>query len=168
MHIYIKILIVLQTLNKNAWYMHKNDFISFICATLHFIDTGKIGNFSVETDSNSIKLSWINSTEDENCTADYTIEWKNITDGKRNGCDITGNKSCVIEGLEACVTFEVSVSALCVNKDVSELGITYVTTLPVGKWQVMCRFMACMYTTSSSEGIEYSHQLKILLQISCI
>jgi hypothetical protein len=57
---------------------------------------------------------------------------------------------------------------LCENGSRSEPTITNATTLPDGKWHVMYRFMACTYTTSYSECVEYSHQLKLLLQISYI
>jgi hypothetical protein len=55
-----------------------------------------------------------------------------------------------------------------VNCSESEVAITNVTTLPDSKWHVTCRFMACAYTTSYSECIQYSHQLELLLQISYI
>jgi hypothetical protein len=151
------------------------DFHSFLFATLHFIVTGKIEIPTVEADSHTITLSWNNTNEDENCTVSYSIAWKDITDGSRNGSDITANNSYVIHSLEACVTFEVSVSALCINCSESEVNcseveaaVTKVATLPDGKWHVMCRYMACAYITSYSECIQYSHQLKLLLKISYI
>ena len=94
--------------------------------------------------------------------------WKDIIDGSRNGSNVTENKDFVIDSLEACVTFEVSVSALDVNCSESEPAIANVTTLPDGKWHVMCSFMSCSYTTSYSDCIQHSHQLKLLLQISYI
>jgi len=137
----------------------------------------------VETDSQSITLSWNDTNVVENYTASYVIAWEDITDGSKNGCNITTNNSYVIHSLEACVTFEVSVSGfygncsedcatlvsdLNENCNVSEAAITNATTRSDGKWHVMCRFMTCAYTTSYSECIQYSHQLKLLLQISYI
>jgi hypothetical protein len=142
------------------------DFHSFLFVSLHFILTGKSEISTVKAYSHTIKLSWNKSNGDENCTVSYAIAWKDIRDGSRNGSNVTTNNSYVIVSLEACVTFEVSVSALYVNCSESEAAITNVTTLPDGKWHVTCRFMACAYTISYSACIQYSHQLNLLLQIS--
>jgi hypothetical protein len=123
-------------------------------------------NLTVEPDINSIKLSWINPYEEEKCSVNYTITWKEFTVESRNGSDSTVNDSYVIDSLEACVTYEVSVSALCVESNKTETEIANVTTLADGKWHVMCRF--CTYTTFYSECIQYSHQQKFLLQKSYI
>ena len=101
--------------------------------TIHFIVTGEIEILTLEADSHTITLSWNNTNEDENCTVSYIIAWKDIIDGSRNGSNVTENNVIVIDSLEACVTFEVSVSVLDVNCSESEAAITNVTTLPDGK-----------------------------------
>jgi len=88
----------------------------------------------------------------------------NESDGSRNCSGFSNIITYVIDNLEACVTFDIYVRDVSCNE--SEAEIKNVTTLPDGKWHVMCRFMACAYTTSYSECIQYSHQLKLLLQIS--
>lgn len=100
-------------------------------------------NLTAEPHSHSIQLDW--QCEDGNSIANYTIAWKDFTDESRNGRDVTYNCSYVIESLEACVTFEISVSALYVNGSESEAAFINATTLPDGKWHVMYRFMACAY-----------------------
>jgi hypothetical protein len=140
-------------------------FLSFLCVTLHFIVTEKIQNLTAEAESHTIKLSWTNPDEEDNFNVRYAIEWKDITDGSKNGNDDTNNRHYDIQNLEACVTFTISVSVVYENGSRSEAAITNVKTLPDGKWHVMYRFMTCTCTTSYSELIEYSHQLKLLLQI---
>lgn len=120
-------------------------FLSFLCVTLHFIVTGEIANLTAVPGTHSIELHWIYSREDENCTVSYAIAWKDFTDESRNGSNVTEDNLYVIDSLEACVTYEVSVSALYVNGNESEAAFTNATTLPVGKWHVMCRFMSCAY-----------------------
>jgi len=121
------------------------DFLSFLCVTLHFLVTGEIANLTAVPYSDSIRLDWIYSCEDENSTVNYAIAWKDFTDESRNGSNVTENCFYVIEGLVACVTFEISVSALYENGSESEAAFINATTLPVGKWHVMYRFMACAY-----------------------
>jgi hypothetical protein len=89
----------------------------------------------VGTDSHTINLTWIEPTEVENCnmTDEYAIEWKDSTDGSRNGSGVTNYTYYIIDNLEACVTFEVSLSVLCENGSRSEPTITNATTLPDGK-----------------------------------
>jgi hypothetical protein len=101
-----------------------------------FLVPGKVVNLTVEPNSNSISLSWINPYEEENCSVSYTIAWKGITDASSNGSYVTEDNSFIIGSLEACVTFEVSVSALCVNCSESETEIINVTTLAAGKLHV--------------------------------
>ena len=140
----------------------------------------------MEANSHSITLNWTDTNNVDNSNVSYAITWKDITDGSKNGCAIATNNSYVINNLEACVTFEVSVRGLygtcseecetfevsvCASYEscnVSEAAIGNATTLSDGKWHVMCRFMTCAYTTSYSECIQYSHQLKFSLQISHI
>ena len=140
----------------------------------------------MEPDTHSITLNWTDTNDVDKSTVSYAIAWKDFTNGSKNGCNITTNNYYVIEKLEACVTFEVSVWGLYGNcsedceifevsvcafnesYNISEAAITNATTLPDGKWAVTCRLMTCAYTTSYSECIQYSHQLKFLLQISHI
>jgi hypothetical protein len=77
------------------------------------------------------------SCEDENCNVSYAIAWKDFTDESRNGSNVTEDNVFVIDSLEACVTYEVSVSALCENCSESEAAFKNATTLPFGKWHVM-------------------------------
>ena len=139
------------------------EFHSFLFVTLHFAVTGNIEILAVEADSHTITLSWNNTNDIEDCNLIYVIAWKDTTDGSKNGCTFTTNNSYVINSLEACVTFKVSVSGLCGNCseacekleasfsalygscNVSETAITDATTCPDGKWHVMCRFMVCAY-----------------------
>ena len=127
------------------------EFHSFLFVTLHFAVTGNIEILAVEADSHTITLSWNNTNDIEDCNLIYVIAWKDTTDGSKNGCTFTTNNSYVINSLEACVTFKVSVSGLCGNCseacqtfeasvsalyescNVSEAAITNATTLPDGK-----------------------------------
>jgi hypothetical protein len=123
-------------------------------------------NLTVGPDTHSINASWINPCEEDNCTVIYTITWKDFADESRNGNESTTNNTYVIENLEACVKFEVSVSVLCVNSSEPETESKNVTTLADGKCHVMSIF--CTYTTFYFECIQYANQLKFLLQISYI
>jgi hypothetical protein len=73
----------------------------------------------------------------------YDIAWKS---GSRSDTVNTTDNFFVIEELDACVTFEVSVTVNCI--ELAVLNTTNVTTLSDGKWLVMCRFIACACTTS--------------------
>ncbi|GFG35640.1 hypothetical protein Cfor_03483, partial [Coptotermes formosanus] len=88
-----------------------------------------IENFLPEADSHTIKLRWTKPTENGNCVLRYAIEWKALEDGSRNGSGVTENEFYVIGSLEACETYEVSVSAVNENHNTSEADVTNITTL---------------------------------------
>jgi len=113
----------------------------------------------VEADSHTITLSWNDTNDAKDCDVSYAIVWKDITDGSKNGCIIATNNSYVIDSLEACVTFNISVSGFCRNCneacetleaadescEVSEPAIANASTFADGKWHVICRFMVCAF-----------------------
>jgi hypothetical protein len=105
------------------------EFLSIICVALQFTVPGKIENFLPEADSHTIKLRWTKPTENGNCVLRYAIEWKALEDGSRNGSGVTENEFYVIGSLEACETYEVSVSAVNENHNTSEADVTNITTL---------------------------------------
>jgi hypothetical protein len=106
------------------------EFLSFICVGLQFIVPGKIENLVAEPDSHTINLTWTKPTQNGNCVVHYAIEWKAIADGSRNrNNSFTENEFYVIDNLEACETYEVSVSAVNENNNTSEADVTNITTL---------------------------------------
>jgi hypothetical protein len=96
-----------------------------------FTGPEKVENLHVNEDSHSITLNWTNPSENDNCTSHYVIEWKAITYESSN---ISSNITFfVIEGLEACVNYEVSVIVVGVDNNTSEPEVRNVTTLTDGK-----------------------------------
>ena len=94
---------------------------------------GRIKNLTVEEDSHSIRLNWIKPVENGNCAVAYDIEWKAITEGSRTDSNVTEDEFYVIENLEACVTYEVSVRARNSYSNTSDAEMKNVTTRPDGK-----------------------------------
>jgi hypothetical protein len=104
-----------------------------MCVALQFTVPGNIESFLAEADSHTIKLRWTKPTENGNCVFRYAIEWKALEDGSRNGRSVTENEFYVIDSLEACETYEVSVNAVNENNNTSETDVTNIRTLADGK-----------------------------------
>ena len=107
------------------------DFHSFLIVSLHFIVPGPIEIITVEPDSHTITVIWNNTNGDEKCFVIYYIVWK---DGRRMGSGIRTNNVFVIDSLEACVSYEVTVRVRCVQSGDVTKHVPSVRTLPAGKW----------------------------------
>jgi hypothetical protein len=97
--------------------------------------------------SHEIILNWTNPSGSGSCINKYVIEWKAITYENDIQSVIIQEKFYIIQGLNACKIYEVSVEAKNVNNDSSGAEVKNVTTLTDGKWLLICRSMACTYAT---------------------
>jgi hypothetical protein len=99
-----------------------------------FTGPGKVENLHVTEDSHNITLNWTKPSKNDSCIKHYVIEWKaTIYENSSSGNDITEEEEFVIEGLEACVNYEVSVRAVDNNTNISEPEVKNVTTLTDGR-----------------------------------
>jgi hypothetical protein len=99
-----------------------------------FTGPEKVENLYVTEDSHGLTLNWTKSNESDACIKHYVIEWKaTVYENSSRGCNITKEESYIIEGLEACVNYEVSVTAVSSNDNISEPEVRNVTTLTDGK-----------------------------------
>jgi hypothetical protein len=111
-------------------------------------DPGKVENLTVNRDSHVIGLNWTKPIESGNCKISYAIYWRAITHANSSNHSNTLDEFYVIGGLDACVTYEVSVTAVheFINQS-SDSEVKNVTTLADGKWQLM--YMSQAYTCFS-------------------
>lgn len=99
-----------------------------------FTGPEKVENLNVTEDSHTITLNWTKPSKNDSCIKYYVIEWKaTIYESSSNGSNTTDKEFFVIEGLEACVNYEVSVWAMNNNNNTSEPEVRNVTTLTDGK-----------------------------------
>jgi hypothetical protein len=93
-----------------------------------FTGPEKVENLHVTEDSHDITLNWTKPSKKDSCIKHYVIEWKaTIYESSSNGSANTKEEFFVIEGLEACVNYEVSVRAVDKNNNISEPEIRNVT-----------------------------------------
>ncbi|PNF39790.1 hypothetical protein B7P43_G03502 [Cryptotermes secundus] len=89
----------------------------------------KVENLSVTEGSHAITLNWTNPSKNDSCVTHYVIEWKSTMYENSSNGSRTTKEFFVIEGLEACVNYEVSVRAMDSNTNISEPEVRNVTTL---------------------------------------
>jgi hypothetical protein len=95
---------------------------------------GKVENLNVTEDSHAITLNWTKPSKNYFCIEHYVIEWRaTIYESSISGSNTTEKESFVIEGLEACVNYEVYVRAVDNNNNNSEPEVRNVTTFTDGK-----------------------------------
>lgn len=98
-----------------------------------FIGPEKVENLNVTEGSHAITLNWTKPSKNDSCIARYVIEWKATMYENSSNDSHTTKEFFVIEGLEACVNYEVSVRAMDNNNNISEPEVRNVTTLTDGK-----------------------------------
>jgi hypothetical protein len=99
-----------------------------------FTGPKKVENLSVTEDSHDLILNWTKPSESDACIERFVIEWKPIVyENSSKSSNITTEEFFVIEGLEACVDYEVFVMAMDKNNNISEPEVRNVTTLTDGK-----------------------------------
>jgi hypothetical protein len=98
-----------------------------------FTGPEKVENLNVTEDSHTITLNWTKPSKNDSCIKHYVIEWKATIYESSSNNSKTTEEFFVIEGLEACVNYEVSVSAMDNNYTTSEPEFRTVTTLTDGK-----------------------------------
>jgi hypothetical protein len=102
--------------------------------TCMFTGPKKVESLLVTEDSHDLTLNWTKPSESDACIEYFVIEWKSIAyKNSSEGSSNTTEEFFVIEDLEACVDYEVSVTAVDKNKNNSEPEVRNVTTLTDGK-----------------------------------
>lgn len=97
---------------------------------IHFTE---VEGLNVTKHSHELIVNWMNPSKNS-CICNYTIQWKDITHnftGSNNSN--TEEESFVIEGLDACTTYEITVTAICEGGGKSKPVSDFVKTCTDGK-----------------------------------
>jgi hypothetical protein len=83
---------------------------------VYFAVPGKVEELSLKPDLDNIEVNWKKPTSDSGCVTKYIIEWVNTVSGIKDTATVTSEEDTfIIEDLDACVQYAVSVRA--VNAD---------------------------------------------------
>jgi hypothetical protein len=94
---------------------------------------GKVENLTWSSSLNDVSLMWKKPSTNSHCVKHYVISWKHNINGNSASKNSSSEEHfCVIEGLDACVEYEVSVIAVN-EKDQSTVAVTNATTETDGK-----------------------------------
>ena len=86
--------------------------ISVIYNIVYFAVPGQVEDLSLEPGSHNITVNWKKPNEDSYCVTHYVIYWKHTLSGSNDTKIVSSDKNTyVIEPLDACVLYEVSVRA---------------------------------------------------------
>ncbi|XP_021940595.1 receptor-type tyrosine-protein phosphatase H-like isoform X2 [Zootermopsis nevadensis] len=90
---------------------------------------GKVEELTLVPSSHNISLTWKKPIIDVNCVKLYVISWKPNINGNTASKNVTSEEFFVIDGLDACVEYEVSVTAVNANNGSSEAEVQNITTV---------------------------------------
>ena len=95
----------------------------------------KVEDISLEPGSHNINVNWNKPINDSYCVTQYVIYWKhNLSGIVNNKNDSSEEKSYVIQDLDACVEYEVSVRAVNEENESSDAVTDKTTTETVGNY----------------------------------
>jgi hypothetical protein len=85
---------------------------------LYFTVPGEVVNLSVSPSSHDVIVKWEKPSYNGECVTRYEIFWKHAGNEQNGSNSTTGEVySLVIESLDACVQYDISVSAVNVNDE---------------------------------------------------
>jgi hypothetical protein len=91
-------------------------FTSVIYYIVYFAVPGQVEDLTLIPFSHKISVNWKTPSINSNCVAQYVIKWVHTVSESKNSSSVSRDRnSFVIEDLDACVVYNVSVSA--VNKE---------------------------------------------------
>jgi hypothetical protein len=94
----------------------------------YFAVPGPVVGLSLNPGRNKITVKWGKPNSDSDCVMKYIIEWVNNLDGSKDTSSVSsGEDFFIIENLDACVEYAVSVTAVNANDEGAE-AVTLKTT----------------------------------------
>ena len=109
--------------------------ISVIYNIVYFAVPGEVEDLSLEPGSHNISVNWKKPTLNRYCVTHYVIHWVHTKSGSKNSSIVSSEEdSFVIEDLDACVEYEVSIEAVNEENESSDAVTNKNTTETVGNY----------------------------------
>ena len=110
--------------------------ISVIYDTVYFAVPGRVEDLSLIPGSHNISVNWKKPNLNSYCVTQYVIYWVHTLSGSKNSSIVSSEENfLVIEDLDACVGYEVSVTAVNEkNNDTSDPATCNTTTETAGNY----------------------------------
>jgi len=136
--------------------------ISDIYNIVYFAVPNKVEDLSLEPGSHNITVNWNKPINDSDCVTQYVIEWKYTLSGIVNTKnDSSEENSYVIEDLDACVEYEVSVRAVNENNESSDAVTDKTTTQTVGNYHEQIILLFLLYGWAKMKGNIYVMSVRL-------
>lgn len=94
---------------------------------------GEVENLLVELTSHNLTVTWEKPSVNTYCVKNYYVEWKDTADNSTNSRQEISSEFHKIQNLSACVEYEVSVSAMNFQNEMSKRVSKTNTTSAEGK-----------------------------------
>ena len=109
--------------------------ISVIYDIVYFAVPGHVEELTLTTFSHNISVNWKKPNSDSYCVTHYVIYWVHALSGSKNSSIVSSEEeSVVIEDLDACVQYEVSVEAVNEKNESTDPVTCNSTTEAVGNY----------------------------------
>jgi hypothetical protein len=102
---------------------------------VNFAVPGEVEDLSLYVGSHNIILIWKKPSSNSDCVTNYMIEWVNTVSGIKDSGTVTSEEDIfIIEDLDACVEYAVSVTARNADNVGDNTVTQQVTTKTVGNY----------------------------------
>jgi hypothetical protein len=117
---------------------------------VYFAGPGKVEDLVLKPGQKNIILDWKKPSSNGDCVTKYGIEWANKISGRKNTSSVSSDEFSekvpyTIEGLDACVEYAVSVTAVNANGDRAEAVTEEETTETAGNYHTHYFVMFIMW-----------------------
>ena len=90
----------------------KNFYLLIIYSIVYFAEPGQVENLTLTPSSHNISVNWTKPILNSHCVTQYVIYWEHALSGSNDSLIVSSeDNSFVIEELDACVDYNVSVRA---------------------------------------------------------
>jgi hypothetical protein len=102
---------------------------------VYFAEPGQVENLTLTPSSHNISVNWVKPILNSYCVKQYVIYWEHTLSGSNNSSIVSSEDySFVIEDLDACVDYNVSVTAENKKNESTDAVTNNTTTETVGNY----------------------------------
>ena len=102
---------------------------------VYFAEPGQVGTLTLTPSSHNISVNWTKPILNSHCVTQYEIYWEHALSGSNNSHIVSSeNDTFVIEELDACVDYNVSVRAENEKNESTDAVTGNTTTETVGNY----------------------------------
>jgi hypothetical protein len=121
---------------------------------VYFAVPGPVVGLSFNPGSDKIIVKWEKPGSNSDCVTNYVIEWVSTVNGSESKNEVTSDEFYTIEDLDACVEYEVSVTAVNADGNGTK-AVTDKTTTGNYHTHIILLYLYCGCASVKGNGVVF-------------